>query len=468
MANIFGIAEWLRPEAPEVEGYFREIVRESMGRILVAMILVEFVFLPIEAQAPAPGVYLIYLSTAATVALCLALLQREISAEWANPLTLLLTAVCSANILLSHRLRGVQIFTELFEVLILAVGVLVLDRFWASLAGLTAASTCLVVLARNDPKLLEHGSIIVIALGAAAMFLQLRRHVLAEQFRLSQKVGRQSKRLEAAIATVEQSRSVLAHRVAQKRSQLLSALQELERGAQEQSELRQQLENAKIIDSLGNLAGSVAHDFKNVLTVVGGGLELLEAVPNLSPASSSCLTALRPLVERTSDLTRKLVAFSRKQELMIRPWRVADLLEEHWPTLMCFVQERIETNLEVECPEAVIRVDGMQFGQVLLHLVTNACEAMPNGGRLSLTVYRQAVGVAFRLTDSGVGFRQELSHQLFEPFYSTKRGAITSGLGLSAVRGIVDQHGGKIEASSCPGGGSTFQVWFEESTNDSI
>lgn len=468
MANIFGIAAWLRPEAPDVEGYFREIVRESMGRILVAMILVEFVFLPIEAQAPAPGVYLIHLSTAATVALCLVLLQRDISAAWANPLTLLLTAVCSGNILLSYGLGGVPIFIELFEVLILAVGILVLDRFWASLAGLVAASPCLAVLVHSDPKLLEHGSIIVIALGAAAMFLQLRRYVLAEQFRLSQKVARQSKQLEAAIATVEKSRSVLAHRVAKKRSQLLSALQELERGAREQSELRHQLEKAKTIDSLGNLAGSVAHDFKNVLTVVGGGLELLEEVPHLSRASSSCLTALRPLVERTSDLTRKLVAFSRKQELRIRPWRVADLLEEHWPTLICFVQERIETSLDVECPEAVVRVDGMQFGQVLVHLVTNACEAMPNGGRLSLKVDRQEGGVVFHLTDSGVGFRQELSHQLFEPFYSTKRGASTSGLGLSAVRGIVDQHGGKIEVSSCPGGGSTFEVWFEESLDDSI
>ncbi|MCA9797205.1 MAG: HAMP domain-containing histidine kinase, partial [Candidatus Eremiobacteraeota bacterium] len=209
-------------------------------------------------------------------------------------------------------------------------------------------------------------------------------------------------------------------------------------------------------------AGSVAHDFKNVLTVVGGGLEMLESVPGLVPTSASCLKALRPLVERTSELTHKLVAFSRKQELMPRPWQVSELLAEHWPPLMCFVSERIETELAVDCPDAVIEVDGIQFGQVLIHLVTNACEAMPSGGKLSLSVRRRQGGVAFQLTDSGVGFQTELADQLFVPFYSTKQGARASGLGLLVVRGIVDQHGGKIRAEGTPGGGSTFEVWFEE------
>ncbi|MCA9790707.1 MAG: hypothetical protein KC910_02900, partial [Candidatus Eremiobacteraeota bacterium] len=460
MARVFGIAEWFRPESPDVEAYFRSIVCESLNRVLVAMILVEFIFLPVELGAPAPGVYLVHLSSLATVAFCLLLLRADLGPERANPLNLVLATVCSANILLSHALGGVELFTELFELVILAAGVLILDRFWASMAALVPALTCMSVRTlQHHPRLVDEASIIVIALAGAAVFLQLRRYVLARQFRRSCSVATQSAQLQSAISTVEKSRSVLAHRVERKRDLLLGALQELERGAREQTELRHQLESTKTIDSLGNLAGSVAHDFKNVLTVVGGGLELLESVPDLADTSASCLKALRPLVERTSELTHKLVAFSRKQELMPRPWKVSELLAEHWPTLMCFVSERIETKLEVDCPEATIEVDGIQFGQVLTHLVTNACEAMPCGGQLRLSVLRREGGVAFRLTDSGVGFQAELANQLFEPFYSTKQGARTSGLGLSVVKGIVDQHDGKIRAEGSPGGGSTFEVW---------
>ena len=249
------------------------------------------------------------------------------------------------------------------------------------------------------------------------------------------------------------------------------------RAEKERRELERRLLQAQKMESLGVLAGGVAHDFNNILMTVLGHLELaLEELPTSSPARTGLLEAFRAS-RRGADLTRQMLAYSGKGKFQSQPICLSAFIEEN----VAMIQAGLSRNreLELRLPRGLPRVlaDPDQVRQILMNLVTNAAEAMgDNPGTviletdvLDLTADALAAGraevipppgrfVRLSITDTGWGMDAETCRRVFEPFFTTK--FIGRGLGMSAVQGIVQGHGGTLFVETTPGEGTTVRVLF--------
>ena len=243
----------------------------------------------------------------------------------------------------------------------------------------------------------------------------------------------------------------------------------------EQRNLQQQLYQAQKIDGIGRLAGGIAHDFNNLLQAITGFCTLLlEQMGPDSPYRPD-VQEIDKAAKRAAALTRQLLAFSRRQ--MIEP-RVVDLnqlVENLQKMLQRLIGEDIRLETELATNLDRVRVDPGQIEQVLVNLAINARDAMPKGGRLSITTYslvflkedallapeaRHGRFVCMALSDTGVGMNSEVLEHIFEPFYSTKGLGKGTGLGLSVVYGIVRQHDGMVHVYSEVDQGTTFRIYF--------
>jgi PAS domain S-box-containing protein len=236
-------------------------------------------------------------------------------------------------------------------------------------------------------------------------------------------------------------------------------------------ELEDQVRQLQKMEALGQLAGGVAHDFNNLLTVIEGyGQMLHDEWPGPEQGRLDLAEILRAS-ERAKVLTHQLLAFSRKQ--VVRPTRV-DLnatLRDLSRMLARVIGENIELDLQLDVVPPVI-ADVGQIEQVVMNLAVNARDAMPFGGRLTISTARatmdtsaaRARGVdpgeyaAIIVSDTGLGITADVRHRIFEPFFTTKEVGKGTGLGLSTVYGIVKQSSGHIEVSSEPGKGATFRI----------
>ncbi|MBS1855668.1 MAG: PAS domain S-box protein [Acidobacteria bacterium] len=245
------------------------------------------------------------------------------------------------------------------------------------------------------------------------------------------------------------------------------------RDVTERVSLENQLKQAQKLESIGRLAGGVAHDFNNLLTVINGYSEMtLSRLPEGDPLRE-LLLQIRKAGERAADLTRQLLAFSRKQ--LIEPRRVDlnELILESAGMLRRIVREDIEIATSLSPAAGHVMADPGQLHQVLINLVLNARDAMPSGGRLTLRSSRveldPADAAAFpdirpgpyavmEVADTGVGMSDDIQQKVFDPFFTTKPEGKGTGLGLSTVYGIVRQGGGWIRIESCPGMGATFRI----------
>ncbi|HEY3822595.1 MAG TPA: PAS domain S-box protein [Polyangiaceae bacterium] len=237
--------------------------------------------------------------------------------------------------------------------------------------------------------------------------------------------------------------------------------------------LEEQLRQSQKMEAIGLLAGGVAHDFNNLLAVILGFSELAtRKLPAGHPVASQ-LTEVFEAARRGGELTRKLLAFSRKQIIQLRPVDVGAQVDDFTRMIQRIVGEDVELVVE-RAPETVaVRADPTQLEQVLLNLCTNARQAMPGGGTLALrtraveldeaftTLHPWARAGAFAeitVTDTGVGMDGATMAHVFEPFFTTKREG--TGLGLATVYGIVQQHGGFLHVESAPSAGTTFRVYL--------
>ncbi|HMS01716.1 MAG TPA: ATP-binding protein [Gemmatimonadaceae bacterium] len=219
------------------------------------------------------------------------------------------------------------------------------------------------------------------------------------------------------------------------------------------------VEHAQQLEAIATLAGGLAHDVNNLLSIVQGYAELLAEQLADRPAGLELLGEVLEAVQRTGTLTRHLLAFSRRQVLRPRAIAVPALLSPMVDVLRSVLGDRV--TLTVECADDTpwIRVDRVQFEQALVHLTTNAREAMPAGGRVAITARATAEGRAeLSLRDTGVGIPLDVQPRVFEPFFTTKPQRRGTGLGLSAVLGIVQQHGGTLSLTSAPGAGTTITI----------
>ncbi len=224
--------------------------------------------------------------------------------------------------------------------------------------------------------------------------------------------------------------------------------------------LETQLLQAQRLESVGRLAGGIAHDFNNLLTAIQGYVELVRFdMPPDSPASRHLREAL-VASQQASTLTRRLLTFARRQPAHPRTIDLCGLLARMEPMLRQLVREDIDLVLRRCDCRCWVRADEGQIEQVFVNLVLNARDAMPNGGRLSISTAPDGPDVRLEVADTGVGMDEATLARVFEPFFTTKELGGGTGLGLSTVHGIVEQCGGRIDVRSRPGEGSTFRVRF--------
>jgi PAS domain S-box-containing protein len=248
----------------------------------------------------------------------------------------------------------------------------------------------------------------------------------------------------------------------------------------ELKELEDQLLQAQKMEAIGRLAGGVAHDFNNLLTVISSYAELIQYDPSMRNREE--LSEIRGATARAANLTRQLLAFSRRQAMEPRIVNPNDVVRGVEP----MVSRLFDTNIQVHtslAPETpLIRVDPGQIEQVLMNLAINAADAMPEGGRLTIETRGVSVHEAqtkgdvtllpgryavIRVRDTGHGMDANTVARIFEPFFTTKEPGRGTGLGLSTVYGIVTQSNGTVRVESAPGEGSCFSVYLPAVGDDS-
>ena len=235
------------------------------------------------------------------------------------------------------------------------------------------------------------------------------------------------------------------------------------------------MREAHKMEGIGRLAGGIAHDFNNLLTAILGNCELIETEPDGSAAIKDEVSEVRRAAERASDLVRQLLQFARRELVAPRVLTLEIVLAQTERLLKRLLAEDIELGITCRGGPLRIKADATQLDQVILNLVVNARDSMPNGGRLTISagprylaeVGSRAVGelppgpyVELRVSDTGFGMPPEVLSRIFEPFYTTKSVGEGTGLGLATTYGIVRQLGGSIVAESRLGEGSVFTLLF--------
>ncbi|HEY6100929.1 MAG TPA: PAS domain S-box protein, partial [Anaeromyxobacter sp.] len=241
------------------------------------------------------------------------------------------------------------------------------------------------------------------------------------------------------------------------------------------AESQERLRQAQKLEAVGSLAGGVAHDFNNITTVVRTLTDLLLDDPGLRPQQQADLEEIRRAAVRASDLTRKLLALSRKQTLQPRVLDLNTVVADAEKMLRRVLREDIALETALALPLARVLADPSQLEEVLLNLVVNARDAMPEGGTLVLRTAEVEIGagtaarhpgasagryVALSVSDTGLGMSAEVQAHCFEPFFTTKPTGQGTGLGLATVHGVVQQSGGFVRLATAPGLGTTVSIFL--------
>jgi len=268
---------------------------------------------------------------------------------------------------------------------------------------------------------------------------------------------------ELTITPLKDDRGRIGHFIAIKRD-----LTEVKR-------LQAQVLQAQKLETVGRLAGGIAHDFNNLLTVINATADLTMGSTDAGNPLRADLQQIRDAGERAAQLTRQLLAFSRRQILQPDVLDLAALVRNLQAVLQRLIGEDVDLVVRAPQGSGNVRADLSQMEQVILNLAVNARDAMPDGGRLTIEtagvdleeddVIRHGAGsagphVVLTVSDTGVGMDDATRARIFEPFFTTKDPSKGTGLGLSTVYGIVQQSGGGVWVYSEPGLGATFKIYL--------
>jgi PAS domain S-box-containing protein len=228
--------------------------------------------------------------------------------------------------------------------------------------------------------------------------------------------------------------------------------------------LEEQFLQSQKLESLGRLAGGIAHDFNNLLMVITGYSELLLGDAEVNDRIASGLREIKTAGERGAELTEQLLAFSRKRLGQPRVLNLNAVIRESQGMLERVLGEDVRLVVALDSELSMVRADRGQMHQVLMNLVVNGREAMPDGGALHIETANVMEGgsafVRLRVADTGVGMDERTRQHVFEPFFTTKSASKGTGLGLATVFGAVTQAGGRIGVTSEPGHGTVFTLLF--------
>ncbi|NOX38741.1 MAG: PAS domain S-box protein [Calditrichaeota bacterium] len=243
----------------------------------------------------------------------------------------------------------------------------------------------------------------------------------------------------------------------------------------ERQELQEQLRQAQKMEIVGQLAGGIAHDFNNLLTGIKGFCEF--GMMKVPPDSKEYLffQKINIAADRATELTKRLLAFSRQQPLNMKVVDLNEIVQEHIHFIRRVIGEQIELLVNLTEDKTTIKADPVAIDQILTNLTINARDAMPEGGKLIITTSCVQINedysrvhqwikpgnyVMITVTDTGVGMTKEVQQRIFEPFFTTKEVGKGTGLGLSMVYGLIKQQQGVIHVYSEPGKGTTFRIYF--------
>jgi signal transduction histidine kinase len=274
---------------------------------------------------------------------------------------------------------------------------------------------------------------------------------------------------------LEKLNSELERRVAERTAEIALANARLEQRVEERTREREealaQVHEMQKMESLGQLTGGVAHDFNNLLMAVLGNLELLKKRLPENPALNRLIDGAITGAERGASLTKRMLAFARRQELKPATVQLSSLVEGMEDMLRRSLGPTINIEADVSASLPPVLVDPHQFELALLNLALNARDAMPQGGRLTIAAHREEGNVlvpglssgeyvSILITDSGIGMDEATLKRATEPFFTTKGVGKGTGLGLPMVHGLVAQSGGAMRIASQVGQGTSIRLWL--------
>ena len=241
------------------------------------------------------------------------------------------------------------------------------------------------------------------------------------------------------------------------------------------SVLNDQLRQSQKLEAVGILAGGIAHEFSNILTTMKGAMYLIQKKLHEDSPVMKYAGQVVTSINKATELSQGLLTFSRKQMISVRPVHFNEIIRHTGKMLTQLIGEDIELSIILCEKTPSVMADMNQIEQVLINLATNARDAMPDGGRLTISTdvmkidedFRKQHGygipgeyVVLTVSDSGTGMEEAIRRKIFEPFFTTKVVGKGSGLGLAVTYGIVKQHNGFIDVESVPGEGTTFKIYF--------
>ena len=253
------------------------------------------------------------------------------------------------------------------------------------------------------------------------------------------------------------------------------ALLHFVRDITEKQRLEAELLQAQKMEAVGTLAGGIAHDINNVLQIITGYIQILEARRACEPRGRRCLENIKKAAERAANITRQLLLYSRKVECRPVPLDVNEHIVSVCRLLERTIPRMISINMHLQGDLQRVEADPVQFEQVIMNLAVNARDAMPDGGHLDIKtrniqvdqdMSREHAGlepgsyVLLTLSDNGTGMDEETLSRIFDPFFTTKEEGKGTGLGLAIVYGIIRKHGGYIYCRSTRGDGTTFLIFL--------
>jgi len=260
-----------------------------------------------------------------------------------------------------------------------------------------------------------------------------------------------------------------------------ASLAAIGRDITDQKELEARVLQAQKFESIGRLAGGIAHDFNNLLTVVIGHTDLLLKAAGQSDSQKRALASIRTASVQCAELTEKLLAIGRSQVLNPECLNLNTVVAGQEAILRNMIGSSVELLTKMDPGVGLIYADPLQVSRILANLCTNARDAMPLGGTLTIATANVRIGetpgqeaagvppgeyVRLSVTDTGVGLSEEIRAKIFDPFFTTKRAGRGTGLGLSTVYGIVTQSGGYIVVRSQPGAGAVFEILFPRAESE--
>ena len=243
----------------------------------------------------------------------------------------------------------------------------------------------------------------------------------------------------------------------------------------ERKHLESQLLQSQKMEAIGTLAGGVAHDFNNILTAIIGFAAILQMDMEKDNPKRAYLDQILTAAQKAANLTQSLLAFSRKQQIDLKPHRMNDIVEQTTKLLKRLLTEDIGLKVALTSDNPSVMADITQMDQILINLATNARDAMPKGGTLRIEtgmvrlddefIKVQGYGVpgnyaVLSVSDTGLGMDKKTKEHIFEPFFTTKEVGKGTGLGLSTVYGLVKQHNGYITVDSELNKGTMFRIYF--------